>query len=241
MRVPPAVDRQMGADAPAGRGVVRRDLVPRLLAADQGRGRRRRGELELCPAVAPLRVDGPVVLRPHDPHRVEPGSRRGRARHGGRPVPAPPHRHLRRPGAGRVQRLSGRTQRAGPEELPRSGGWSLMAESSTRPARPAGRTVSAALTRYRVMAYVVGVLLLVLVLVAMPLKYFAAPPGPGAVVGTGHGFLYAVYLLSAFDLALRARWSAKGTVLVLLAGTVAFLPFGAERVVTRKTRAGERV
>jgi len=91
------------------------------------------------------------------------------------------------------------------------------------------------------MAYVVGTLLLVLVLVAMPLKYFADMPGPVAVVGTGHGFLYAVYLLTAFDLALRARWSAKGTVLVLLAGTVPFLSFVAERIVTRRTRAGERV
>ena len=73
-----------------------------------------------------------------------------------------------------------------------------MAEQT---ARATGRGVPAALTRYRVMAYVVGTLLLVLVLVAMPLKYFADMPGPVAVVGTGHGFLYAVYLLSAFDLA----------------------------------------
>jgi integral membrane protein len=116
-----------------------------------------------------------------------------------------------------------------------------MAEQTARPARAAGRGVPAALTRYRVMAYVVGTLLLVLVLVAMPLKYFADMPGPVAVVGTGHGFLYAVYLLTAFDLALRARWSAKGTVLVLLAGTVPFLSFVAERIVTRRTRAGERV
>jgi integral membrane protein len=108
-------------------------------------------------------------------------------------------------------------------------------------ARTASRGVPAALTRYRTMAYVVGVMLLVLVLVAMPLKYFAGMPGPVAVVGTAHGFLYAVYLLTAFDLALRARWTAKGTVLVLLAGTVPFLSFVAERIVTRKTRAGERV
>ena len=113
-----------------------------------------------------------------------------------------------------------------------------MAEQT---ARATGRGVPAALSRYRVMAYVVGTLLLVLVLVAMPLKYFADMPGPVAVVGTGHGFLYAVYLLSAFDLALRARWSAKGTVLVLLAGTIPFLSFVAERTVTRRTRAGERL
>jgi integral membrane protein len=116
-----------------------------------------------------------------------------------------------------------------------------MSAGQSTPARTASRGVPAALTRYRTLAYVVGVMLLVLVLVAMPLKYLAGMPGPVAVVGTAHGFLYAVYLLTAFDLALRARWTAKGTVLVLLAGTVPFLSFVAERIVTRKTRAGQRV
>jgi integral membrane protein len=101
--------------------------------------------------------------------------------------------------------------------------------------------VQGALARYRLMAYVVGVMLLLLVAVAMPLKYFAGMPGPVAVIGTAHGFLYAVYLLAAFDLALRARWTALGTVLVLLAGTVPFFSFVAERKVTRATRAGRRV
>ena len=117
----------------------------------------------------------------------------------------------------------------------------MATEQTAPPGRGGVREVAPALLRYRVMAYVVGVMLVVLVLVAMPLKYFAHMPGPVAVVGTAHGFLYAVYLLAAFDLALRAKWSAKGTVLVLLAGTVPFLSFVAERVVTRKTRDGERV
>jgi integral membrane protein len=117
----------------------------------------------------------------------------------------------------------------------------VTSEPTTRPARPGARGIPAALTRYRTMAYVVGVMLLLLVLVAMPLKYFADMPGPVAVIGTAHGFLYCVYLLAAFDLALRARWTAKGTVLVLLAGTIPFLSFVAERHVTRRTRAGERV
>jgi integral membrane protein len=103
------------------------------------------------------------------------------------------------------------------------------------------RGVPAALVRYRVMAYVVGTLLIVLVLVAVPLQLAAHIDGPAAVIGTGHGFLYCVYLLASFDLALRARWTARGTILVLLAGTVPFLSFVAERIVTRRTRAGERV
>ena len=113
-----------------------------------------------------------------------------------------------------------------------------MAEPGTAD-RAIGRGVPAALTRYRVMAYVVGVMLLLLVVVAMPLKYAAGVPGPVSVIGTAHGFLYAVYLLVAFDLALRARWTAKGTVLVLLAGVVPFLSFWAERRVTARVRAGE--
>jgi integral membrane protein len=110
-----------------------------------------------------------------------------------------------------------------------------------KPARSGDRGVPAALTRYRVMAYIVGTMLLLLVFVAMPIKYFGHEDGPVAVIGTAHGFLYCVYLLTAFDLALRARWRALGTVLVLLAGTIPFLSFVAERKVTRATRAGERI
>ena len=117
----------------------------------------------------------------------------------------------------------------------------MTTEQSNPRATTMRRGVPGALVRYRVMAYVTGVMLLLLVFLAMPLKYFADMPGPVAVIGTGHGFLYCVYLLAAFDLALRARWSAKGTVFVLLAGTIPFLSFVAERIVTRRTRAGERV
>jgi integral membrane protein len=115
------------------------------------------------------------------------------------------------------------------------------ARKPARSGRSGDRGIPAALTRYRVMAYIVGTMLLLLVFVAMPIKYFGHNDTPVAVVGTAHGFLYCVYLLTAFDLALRARWRAVGTLLVLLAGTIPFLSFVAERKVTRKTRAGERL
>jgi len=97
------------------------------------------------------------------------------------------------------------------------------------------------LTRYRVIAYVVGVFLLVLVCVAMPMKYAGSDPRLVALVGPLHGFLYMVYLVLSAHLALRARWSVKGTVLVLLAGTVPFVSFVAERVVVKRTRDGRRL
>lgn len=92
--------------------------------------------------------------------------------------------------------------------------------------------MNGALTRYRVMAYLTGVLLLVLVVVAMPLKYIWHQNTLVAIVGPAHGFLYMVYLVTAFDLAVRAKWRFFRTLGVLLAGTIPVLSF----VVERKTR-----
>lgn len=108
-------------------------------------------------------------------------------------------------------------------------------------ARRVGVDVPAALTRYRVMAWIVGVLLVALILVAVPLKYLGDIDGPVRVIGTLHGWLYFLFFLAACDLAVRARWTLRGTGLILVAGTVPILSFFAERVATRRTRAGERV
>lgn len=92
------------------------------------------------------------------------------------------------------------------------------------------------LLRYRVMAYVTGVLLLVLVFVAMPLKYVGDDDRLVGVVGVLHGWLYLVYLVTAFVLANRLRWPLGRTVLLLLAGTVPFMSFVAERRVVAAVR-----
>ncbi|GAA1539922.1 DUF3817 domain-containing protein [Kribbella lupini] len=99
--------------------------------------------------------------------------------------------------------------------------------SATKP--PLSAATRGALTRYRAIAYVVGVMLLVLVFVAMPLKYFGDNPAVMNVVGPLHGFLYVVYLLFSFDLARRVRWPLGRLILVALAGTIPFLSFYAER------------
>ena len=90
-----------------------------------------------------------------------------------------------------------------------------------------------ALTRYRIIAWIVGVVLIVLVLVGMPLKYLADNASVVETVGPAHGFLYMIYLVATFDLGRRGRWPFKRMVLVMLAGTVPFLSFYAERTATR--------
>jgi integral membrane protein len=116
-----------------------------------------------------------------------------------------------------------------------------MAADRTAPARDSEQAIAAALQRYRVMANVVGVLLILLIVIAVPLKYLADMPTPVTILGTAHGWLYALFFLSAVDLAVRAKWSLKGSVIALVAGTIPFLSFVAERTVTGKMRAGERV
>jgi integral membrane protein len=96
--------------------------------------------------------------------------------------------------------------------------------------------VGGALLRYRAIAYVVGVVLILLVVIGMPLKYVWDEPSVVETVGPAHGFLYVVYLVAVFDLARRTRWGLRRMLLVMLAGTIPFLSFYAERVVTRWVR-----
>jgi integral membrane protein len=97
-----------------------------------------------------------------------------------------------------------------------------------------------ALLRYRIVAYVVGVGLVVLVLIGVPLKYAGNFDGVVAVVGPLHGFLYIVYLLLTIDLARRIRLNIFVTVLVMLAGTIPFLSFVGERVISHYVLAPTR-
>ncbi|WP_019807569.1 DUF3817 domain-containing protein [Saccharomonospora halophila] len=96
------------------------------------------------------------------------------------------------------------------------------------------------LQRFRVAAFVTGVGLLGLVVV-MVLRYGFGMEEPSAVYSPIHGVIYMVYLVVAVDLALKARWTVRGTLGVLLAGCVPLLSFVAERAVTRRVRAGRKV
>jgi integral membrane protein len=92
--------------------------------------------------------------------------------------------------------------------------------------------VQGALTRYRIIAWIVGVVLIVLVLVGMPLKYLGDNDTVVATVGPLHGFLFMVYVVAAFDLGRRMHWPLPKMVVYMLAGTIPFLSFYAERKVT---------
>jgi integral membrane protein len=107
---------------------------------------------------------------------------------------------------------------------------------------PPASAVRGALLRYRVMAYVVGVMLLLLV-GAMLLKYVFGVIESTAIVAIGHGWLYMIYVLLALDLCFRMRWSFLRILFVVIAGTIPFVSFVAEHKVHRwvdtETAAGD--
>jgi len=91
--------------------------------------------------------------------------------------------------------------------------------------------------RYRIMAWVVGTLLVVLVCVGLPLKYLYGNPTVVTWTAIPHGYLYMILLITAVDLGLRAKWSWQRLILIALAGTIPFLSFVAERSATKNIRA----
>ena len=87
--------------------------------------------------------------------------------------------------------------------------------------------------RYRVMAYVTGVVLMVLCFVGIPLQ-LAGHPTVANDVGVVHGILYIIYLVCAWILSRKLALATKPTVIMLLAGTIPVMTFIVERWVTRQ-------
>src|SRR5215470_9213584 len=98
-------------------------------------------------------------------------------------------------------------------DLP-TGSSAMPAEAAAVSTDQRAQRINSALVRYRVIAYTVGVGLLLLC-VATVLDWGFHHPQMAEVVGPLHGFLYMIYLAIAIDLALKSRWSIVGTFLVL--------------------------
>ena len=71
--------------------------------------------------------------------------------------------------------------------------------------------MNAAVLRYRVMAYVTGVVLVVLCFVGIPLQV-AGHPAVANDVGVVHGILYIIYLVFAWLLSRKLGLAIKPTV-----------------------------
>ncbi len=95
-------------------------------------------------------------------------------------------------------------------------------------------------TAYRVMSYVTGVILALLVFVGMPLKYGFDKPAMVEVTGTAHGFLFMVYVALVLVVGYLFEWSLLKIVGVAAAGTVPLAVFFVEPRVVKTHEANAR-
>jgi integral membrane protein len=100
-----------------------------------------------------------------------------------------------------------------------------------------------AFLRYRVMAYVTGVVLAVAftwLVVGRVFLDYGNPESRPAFYGylwIAHGWLYFIYLITGVDLAFRMRYSLIKTLGILIAGTIPFMSFVAEHFVRTDVNA----
>ena len=89
-----------------------------------------------------------------------------------------------------------------------------------------------AVKRFRIMALIAGVMSLLLWFVYMPVKLLASNPdihSSWVWIPIVHGYLYPIYVLTAIQLSVKARWSMPKMLGFILAGTLPVASIVAER------------
>lgn len=79
------------------------------------------------------------------------------------------------------------------------------------------------LKNFKIIAIAEGISFLVLLLIAMPLKYMMQIPEPVKYVGWAHGVLFVLYGILLLQVFIVVKWSFIKTLVAFL---VSFIPFG---------------
>lgn len=84
--------------------------------------------------------------------------------------------------------------------------------------------LQSAIGRFRVLAFLEGISLIILVFVCVPLKYYFDNPSGVKIIGPIHGLLFVLFVIDAMRQSVERDWKFfKTTAWVLLAS---FIPFG---------------
>lgn len=97
---------------------------------------------------------------------------------------------------------------------------------------------------YRILAFIVGILLAFCALVVFPLAHWGAEgSGPqkfgesASILWAFHGWFFIVYVIVSFLLWRHTRWSLPFALLMMVAGLIPLVIFWVEHVVSRRIRA----
>ena len=90
------------------------------------------------------------------------------------------------------------------------------------------------LGQFRLIAFIEGISFVVLLFLAMPLKYYFDSPGMVRYVGMIHGFLFIAYVVFLFQLKNEEKWPLKEVVIGLIASIVPFGTFWFDKRLTSR-------
>jgi integral membrane protein len=78
--------------------------------------------------------------------------------------------------------------------------------------------------RLRIIGFLEGVSLLVLVFIGMPVKYYFGNPGLVKQLGPVHGAIFLVFLFNTLSVGIEQNWKFKTTTWKII--LACFIPFG---------------
>ena len=90
------------------------------------------------------------------------------------------------------------------------------------------------IARLRTIGFLEGISFLVLVGIAMPLKYAAGKPEMVAIVGRIHGLLFVLYVAAVVHVMIVRRWNFERALHAVIAAVVPFGPFVFDRSLKRE-------
>jgi len=90
-------------------------------------------------------------------------------------------------------------------------------------------TVENSIKTFRIISTLEAISFLVLLGIAMPLKYIWNMPQMVEIVGMAHGILFVLYVGGALYMYKKLNWSLKVLFIVVMCSVLPFGPFYAER------------
>jgi integral membrane protein len=90
--------------------------------------------------------------------------------------------------------------------------------------------------RLRIIGFSEGISLLILIFVAVPLKYIGHHPSVVKAMGPIHGALFLLFIVNTVSVGVEQKWQFKTTLKVLLACIIPFGTFYIDRKILREIK-----
>lgn len=88
----------------------------------------------------------------------------------------------------------------------------------------------------RLIGFLEGISFLVLVFIAMPIKYIGQNPVPVQIIGQAHGLLFVVFVLYTIVISFKLKWDKLTSLKVLISSIIPFGTFYIDKTILSKIK-----